>query len=209
MADPTLDPQQIQTRLASLLSTATADRNNLLQSFAGDAQQEAASLRKVRDALAQTAGADDPAVQALDRRAAGTDQVTAFLRQTLDKIGVPATPPPLGDWVVGGFVLDIKGKPVGGATITLTGDSVLAKLFGEVTSDKEGKFEIRLPGAELSDVFARAPKVKLAARSKDGKRQATTAEIVPKSDGVDLLEIRLGKPPAPGTGDRSPAKKTA
>jgi hypothetical protein len=208
MADPTLTPQQIQTRLASLLSTATADRSSLLLSFADDAQQEAASLRKVRDALAQSAGANDPTVQALDRRATGTDQVTAFIRQTLEKTGVPSTPPPLGDWVVAGFVLGTGSRPVAGAKITLSGDPDLAELFGGLTSDKEGKFEIRLPGAELSDIFARAPKVKLAVRSKDGKRQATTAEIVPKSDGIDLHEIRLGKP-ATKRDDREPDERPA
>jgi len=194
MADQTLTPEQIQARLGSLLSTATAHRNSLLQSFAADAQQEAASVRKLRDAVAQTAGASDPTVQALDRRAAGTDQVTTFTQKTLDAIGPQATPPPLGDWVVAGLVLDAKGKSVAGAKITLTGDADLAKRFGEVTSDKAGKFEVRFPGAEMKDVFARAPKVKLTARSKDGKLQTTTAEIVPKSDGIDLLEIRFGKP---------------
>ena len=205
MADQTLTPQQIEERLGSLLTTATASRGTLLQSFAGDAQQEAASLRKVREASAQTAGADDPAVQALDRRATGTDQLTTFTQATLDAINPPSSP--VGDWVVAGLVIDAKGKPIAGAKITLTGDADLAKRFGEVTSGKDGKFEVRFPGAEMKDVFARAPKVKLTARSKDGKLQTTTAEIVPRSDGVDLLEIRLGRPATAKPGELPAVKK--
>jgi hypothetical protein len=197
MADQKLTPQEIESRLASMLSTATATRNDRMQSFADDAQQEAASLRKVRDALAKKAGIDDPAVQALNRRAAGAEQVAAFTRRTLDEIGIQGTqdtPPVLGDWVVAGQILDAKSKGVAGATITLTGDDDLARRFGEVTSGEDGKFEVRFPGAEMKDVFDRAPKVKLTARSKDGKLQTTTVDIVPRSDGIDLLEIRLGKP---------------
>jgi hypothetical protein len=207
MADQTFDPQQAAASLSRMLGTAATTRNDLLQGFADDAQQEAVSLRKVRDALATAAGAADPAVQALDRRAAGTDQVTAFTRKTLEKIGVQGTSPPTGDWVVAGQVLDARNKPVAGATVTLTGDPDLAKRFGEVTSGKDGKFDVRFPGAEMKEVFARAPKVKLAVRSKSGKLHATTAEMVPRSDGIDLLEIRLGKPASPDPDDERPLAK--
>lgn len=206
MADQKLTPQEIESRLASMLSTATATRNDRMQSFADDAQQEAASLRKVRDALAKKAGIDDPAVQALNRRAAGAEQVAAFTRRTLDEIGIQGTPPPvLGDWVVAGQILDARSKGVAGATILLTGDEDLARRFGEVTSGEDGKFEVRFPGAEMKDVFTRAPKVKLTARSKDGKLQTTTVDLVPRGDGIDLLEIRLGKPAA--TPKPAPARK--
>ncbi|HVT16409.1 MAG TPA: carboxypeptidase-like regulatory domain-containing protein [Thermoanaerobaculia bacterium] len=189
MAQDTFNPHDAEAHLGRMLGTAAAARRDMLEDFARDSRQAAESLRRVRDELA-TLDPGDPRVQALDRRAAGAEQVATFTTRTLEEIHKSAK---TGDWVVAGRVLDEEGKPVAKARVTLSGDDRLEKRFGDITTGADGKFEVRFPGAEFAAVFARAPKVKLLARSPGGKLHATTHDIVPVADGINVLDVRLGE----------------
>jgi hypothetical protein len=204
--NPSSTPQDVQARLATMLAAAAATRSQMLQRFADDSQGEADSLRRVRAELAGTAGENDPRVQALDRRAAGTAQVADFTRRNLVEIAQPTKP---GDWVVMGRVLDPEGHPVAGARVTLASENAdLVKLFGKTTTDQDGRFTVRHTADELKAILARTPKAQVVVTSQDRKAVAKTHDIQPAGDTIEALDIRLGKPAAASKVAET-AKKTA
>ncbi|MFY9823652.1 MAG: carboxypeptidase-like regulatory domain-containing protein [Thermoanaerobaculia bacterium] len=201
----TFDPNDLEGQLEKFFTAADALRQQSLTQLADEQDEDAAILQDLRPDLARELGDQHPQIAALDRRLASAKRFVEVTRETARSVTASEVEV-IGDWVVAGVVLDTENQPVAGAKVTLTGDPDLAKRFGEATSGKDGKFEVRFPGAEMKDVFTRAPKLRLAVRSSDDKLKTTSAEIVPKGDGIALLEIRLGKPAAQ-TVKRSAARK--
>lgn len=99
------------------------------------------------------------------------------------------------DWSLLGRVLDAEGKPVAGARLEI---SEGGKKLAEIPADDQGEFFAHYSGQKFKDLFARAPQLTLTIKSAKGKvLQTLERPLVPKSDQLEALELRIGEPAAP------------
>jgi hypothetical protein len=99
------------------------------------------------------------------------------------------------DWSLLGRVVDAQGNAVAGARLEISEGS---KKLSEIPADERGEFFAHYSGEKLKDLFARKPQLKLTIKSAEGKvLQTLDRPLVPESDRVEALELRLDQPPAP------------
>ena len=161
----TITPDELKARMSGPLDSAESTRKQTLQRFADEAEAEERDLSRLRDELAKRAGADDPRVKALGRRAAGSRKVRDFAREGGGGDGGPGKPPGevnlevkivrvgQGPRQVVGRVTDASGSPLPGLNLELF-EKGSDKPARNATTDKKGEFA-------FMDVSAGALTVKL------------------------------------------------
>lgn len=196
------------------ISAPIAAGRSMLERMASSVRAEAAALRAQPSQKAAQYREKRPSLD-FEAKARAAEAFAGHLERGL-RMSDRAKEIQPNDWSLLGRVLDAEGKPVAGAKLEISEGN---KKLSTIPADDKGEFFAHYSGERFKDLFARAPELTLTIKSADGKvLQTLDRPLVPKSDQLESLELRVGEPsapaakqaePAPAAAPKPPAKKKA